>query len=152
MATMDVEPEFIDTNVLVYAVLTSSPMYAQAMRALEEREKGGVELWISRQIMREFLSTLTRKSTLSSALPVSTLATDLVAFQSRYRIAEDGPSVTDQLLILLAAVPVGGKQIHDANIVATMLAHGLNRLLTHNVADFRRFTPWIEVIPLVPTP
>ena len=33
---------------------------------------------------------------------------------------------------------VGGRQIHDANIVATMLAYGELRLLTFNVADSRR--------------
>ena len=60
--------------------------------------------------------------------------------------------MTVHLLDLLNAVPIGGKQVHDANIVATMLAHGLKRLLTHNVADFRRFSPWIDVVPLVPVP
>jgi predicted nucleic acid-binding protein len=40
----------------------------------------------------------------------------------------------------------GGRQVHDANIVATMLAHGERRLLTFNVADFRRFTPLVEVV------
>ena len=40
-----------------------------------------------------------------------------------------------------------GRQVHDANIVATMLAHGENRLLTFNGADFRRFVRLIEVVP-----
>jgi predicted nucleic acid-binding protein len=152
MTIMAVEPEFIDTNILVFGVLTSSPLHAQAVQALEEREQAGVELWISRQILREYVSALTRGVPGTSVVPMPAVVTDLVAFQSRYRIAEDGQSVTDQFLMLLGAVPVGGKQVHDANIVATMLAHGLKRLLTHNVADFRRFSAWIDVIPLVPTP
>ena len=41
---------------------------------------------------------------------------------------------------------VGGKQVHDANIVATMLARGVTRLLTFNAADFRRFEPLVELI------
>ena len=40
----------------------------------------------------------------------------------------------------------GGKQVHDANIAAAMLAHGESRLLTFNAADFRRFAPLIEVV------
>lgn len=40
------------------------------------------------------------------------------------------------------------KPIHDANIVATMLAFGVRRLLTQNVADFRRYEPQIEILPL----
>ena len=152
MTTTAVELEFIDTNILVYGVLTSSPLHAQAVQALEDREQSGVELWISRQILREYVSALTRGCTSTPVVPMADIVTDLVAFQSRYRIAEDGQAVTDQFLMLLGTVPVGGKQVHDANIVATMLAHGLKRILTHNVADFRRFSPWIDVIPLVPTP
>jgi len=40
----------------------------------------------------------------------------------------------------------GGKQVHDATIVATMRAHGATRRLTFNAADFRRFAPLIEVV------
>jgi predicted nucleic acid-binding protein len=36
--------------------------------------------------------------------------------------------------------------VHDANIVATMLAHGESRLLTFNGGDFRRFGVLIQVI------
>ena len=42
-----------------------------------------------------------------------------------------------------------GKQVHDANIVATMRANGLKRLATFNVADFARFEDEIAVEALV---
>lgn len=32
-----------------------------------------------------------------------------------------------------------GKQAHDANVVAVMLAHGVTRLLTRNGRDFARY-------------
>ena len=57
--------------------------------------------------------------------------------------------MTDQLLVLLGSILCLGKQVHDANIVATMLAHGVAALLTNNVADFTRFAGHIKVIPLV---
>jgi predicted nucleic acid-binding protein len=47
---------------------------------------------------------------------------------------------------LCRAVAVAGRQVHDANIVATMLAHGETRLLTMNRSDFRRFEPRIEIV------
>ena len=55
------------------------------------------------------------------------------------RYLKMGPVVTELLLDLCASAPVGGKQIHDANIVATMLAYGERRLLTLNASDFRRY-------------
>jgi predicted nucleic acid-binding protein len=72
-------------------------------------------------------------------------------FQSRFRVAEDGPQVTEKLLELMEQVTFGGRQIHDANIVATMLAYGVNRLLTHNVGDFTRFSQFITILPLEPS-
>ena len=50
----------------------------------------------------------------------------------------------------MTTIPLGGKQVHDANIVATMQAYGVNRLLTDNTADYVRFSGLITVIPLVP--
>ena len=37
---------------------------------------------------------------------------------------------------------IGGKQVHDANIVATMLAYGISSVPTHNTADFKRNNHW----------
>ena len=43
---------------------------------------------------------------------------------------------------------IAGKQVHDANIVATMLVHGITQVLTHNITDFARFSSLITVLPL----
>ena len=45
-----------------------------------------------------------------------------------------------------STLPPPFTQIHDANIVATMLAHGERRLLTLNPADFRRYGYRIELL------
>jgi len=63
-----------------------------------------------------------------------------------YTIPENGSEVTEQLFELLLLAPTGGKQARDANLAATMLAHGVSRLLTFNPADFRRFDSVIEVV------
>lgn len=55
--------------------------------------------------------------------------------------------VWEQLMALSRRFVFAGSQVHDANIVATMLAHGLDRLLTFNSADFRRFAGVIELVP-----
>jgi hypothetical protein len=52
----------------------------------------------------------------------------------------------DRLIALLGAIPFGGKQVHDANIIATMQAYRLTHLLTHNVVDFVRFSSLITVL------
>ena len=150
MATTAVDPVFVDTNVLVYSVAPTAPMHASALRTLAALRNAGGELWISRQILREYMAAQTRPQAHGPALPAATIAADVAAFQTAYQIAEDRASITARLLALLAAVPFGGKQVHDANIVATMLEYGIPKLLTHNTADFARFSAFITVQSLVP--
>ena len=50
------------------------------------------------------------------------------------------------LIELCREVSVGGRQIHDANIVATMIAYGESRLLTFNTAYFRHYGDRIELV------
>lgn len=47
--------------------------------------------------------------------------------------------VTEKLLNLMTHYETGGKKIHDANIIATMLAYGIQAILTHNTNNFERF-------------
>ena len=63
-------------------------------------------------------------------------------------VVDDNSFVTENLLKLVEQYPVGGKQIHDANIVATMHVYNISHLLTNNPDDFKRFSDTITVLPL----
>ena len=139
-------PAFIDTNVLLYVSRPSAREHARSQAALSRMRQDGAPLWLSRQVFREYLAAATRPQASGPALPMAAAIADVHGFQAAFNVAEDGPNVLDRLLQLLAAHPGGGKQVHDANIAATMLAHGITRLLTFNAADFRRFDSLIEVI------
>jgi predicted nucleic acid-binding protein len=152
MATMAGDPVFVDTNILVYANTVTAPWHLEAQTALQTYRASAAELWISRQVLREYLATLSRTQSFSAPVPAATLYADVIRFQSQFRIAEDGMTVTHNLLTLLLSIPTGGKQVHDANIVATMQAHGLRRLFTHNTSDFARFGSLIQIEPLILTP
>jgi predicted nucleic acid-binding protein len=150
MVTTAVSPVFVDTNVLVYARDTGSPWHTDAVTTLDRLTNGGVELWASRQVLREYLATMSRQGGRAAVPSAASLIADVQGFLTRFRIAEDGPAVTAHLLTLLSRVSCGGKQVHDANIVATMLAHAVPNLLTNNPGDFARFASYITVVPLVP--
>ncbi len=149
MATMAAEPVFVDTNILIYAKTSLSPFHAAAVGKLQSLAAAGSDLWVSRQTFREYLAVMSRPGVLTAPITMATLVSDIRSFESQFLTAEDGPLVTTQLLALLGAVVCQGKQIHDANIVATMLVHQVTSLLTHNVSDFTRFTAHIRVLPLV---
>jgi predicted nucleic acid-binding protein len=144
------DPVFLDTNVLIYSRLSLSPFHAAAVTRLTGLSAAGHELWISRQTLREYLAGMSRPGLLTGTAPMRTLLNDVRTFAGTYRIAEDGPAVTAELLTLLNVVTLAGSQVHDANVVATMLAHGIPRILTNNVVHFNRFASFITVEPLVP--
>jgi predicted nucleic acid-binding protein len=150
MTTGAADPLFVDTNVLVYATVPAAPMHAAAATALAAEQAAGRELWISRQVLREYLAVLSRPQTFSPPVAPAQLVKQVQAFQAWFRIADETTVVTTNLLNLVATVVLGGRQVHDANIIATMQAHGIGKLLTHNTADFARFGALITVVPLVP--
>ena len=106
-------------------------------------------LWVSRQVIREFLVARSRPQTFAEPSSPKELVERVRFIEAHFRVADEDAAVTTQLLDLLQRYAVGGKQVHDANVVATMRVHGVRRLLTHNVEDFRRFEPEIEVVSLV---
>lgn len=143
------EPIFIDTNILVYANVASAPFHAEALTTIRDYWKNGNVLWVSRQVLREFLVVITRPQLFSSPSSGLIAASRARFFEQKFSIADETAQVTFHLLQLIESLDIKGKQVHDTNIVATMLANRVRYLLTHNVADFKRFSHLIEVIPLV---
>jgi predicted nucleic acid-binding protein len=60
---MAADPVFIDTNVLIYATRRTASERAAAQAALARLEGEGRGLWISFQILREYLAAVTRPQT-----------------------------------------------------------------------------------------
>ena len=137
---------FIDTNVLVQSRVLEAPDHEVARARLERAFQDREPLRISRQVVREYLSVITRPQTWQVAITREDALDDASRLIANFDVLEDGPAVTELLIALCREVPVGGRQIHDANIVATMLAHGERRLLTFNTADFRRYGDRIEAV------
>jgi predicted nucleic acid-binding protein len=89
---------------------------------------------------------MTRQQIWGKALTIAEAIADAATFAQRFTVLEDDPPVWDQLMELSRRDSFGGRQVHDANVVVTMLAHGERRLLTFNEVDFRRFTALVEVV------
>ena len=137
---------FVDTNVLVYSRVLTAPWHDVARASLERAFKDSEPVRISRQVVREYLSVVTRPQTWPIDITLEEALHDAYRLGHGFEVLEDGPEVTSVLLDLCREVPVRGRQIHDANIVATMLAHGERRLLTFNSSDFRRYVDRIELV------
>ena len=137
---------FIDTDVLVKSRILEAPGHDIARARLERAFRDQEPMRISRQVLREYLSVVTRPQSWPIPITRDDALDDVKRLMDAFEILEDGPVVTDLLIELCREVSVGGRQIHDANIVATMLAYGERRLMTFNTADFRRYGDRIELV------
>ena len=148
MMIVDVDSVFLDTNVLVYANVMESPLHQLALKAIQSYYDIGTELWISRQVLREYIAVLTRPQIFTKPVSVSVVADRIRFFQTHFQVAEENPQVTEALLMLIERFNVGGNQVHDANIIATMQVYGIRNLITHNISDFKRFSSIINILTM----
>lgn len=141
----DAEPLFIDTNILIYANVVTAPLHEQALKAIKNAHHAGRPLWISRQVLREFIAVRTRPQTFAQPSAPEVVVERIRYLEEHFQVADDTAAVTNKLVKLMGDFQIGGKQIHDANIVASMQAYDVPCLLTHNVKDFERFGEAIRI-------
>lgn len=139
---------FLDTNILLRRMIEQAPLHQEAKQLVQDQYKAHVELWISRQVIREFIVQVTRPQSFMRPITMEELDFQLRTMRTVFNTADETEAVTTQLLALMKAVPTGGKQVHDANVVATMLAYGIDTLLTTNVEDMKRFAGRITILSL----
>jgi predicted nucleic acid-binding protein len=74
--------------------------------------------------------------------------TNVRAFRERIAFLAEDARVADRLQGLLADMECSGKQVHDASVIETMLAHGVGTVVTMNLADFARFERYVSHVEL----
>jgi predicted nucleic acid-binding protein len=140
---------FIDTNILVYSNNTLSPFCQTARAKPQEVYTNYDSVWVSRQIFREFAAVVSREMQAAGQVNFDELEKTIIRFEDDFQVAEDSGATTNRWLSLLKETNSFGKQVHDTNIAATMLAYGIDTILTHNVIDFKRFSHLIHIVPLL---
>ena len=136
---MDDNRCMVDTNVLIYSTVTSSPWHQEARGWLAALVDKGVELCIIPQIVREYLVILTRGEVFEQQFTPEEALDELEAILPTFILLDENEETVSSLRNLIRRYQVRGKSVHDANIVASMLTYGITRLVTYNDSDFRRF-------------
>ena len=91
---------FIDTNVLVNSRILEAPDHHIARSRLERAFRESEPLRISRQVVREYLSVVTRPQIWAVAIAREDALDDANRLISSFEILEDGPLVTESLIAL----------------------------------------------------
>lgn len=127
--------------MLLRFVSPKDARYALVCATVAELLHAGHRLIYTPQTGRETWSVLTRPGSSNgfglspevAKLPMRDIATV-------FTFIDDKPGMYEIWTQLVEDFRVSGKQVHDANHVAAMLAHGIEELLTLDERDFRRYS------------
>lgn len=146
MKTSMTKAVFIDANILVAASSNRAPFHEPAAKLLNELHGSRAPLWISRQVLREVAATLSRLQSWMPGLSPDLLVPQLNRYLKLYKVAEESADSSAHLFQFISDGRASGRQVHDANIVAVMLANRVGRLATLNGKDFARYGEEIQVV------
>jgi predicted nucleic acid-binding protein len=140
----------IDTTILGRLANSNDVQHAVAARAVLELHRRGEVLHVAPQILIEFRNMATRPAAING-LGLSVADTEALAavFETRFPLLAELPSIYPAWKILVSALGVIGKQVHDARLVAICHVHAITHVLTFNVAHFVRlagFGPGVVVV------
>lgn len=136
----------VDTNILLRFLLPNDPAYSVIRRAVGILKSRRERVVTTPQNIAEFWNVCTRPPTARGGLGLTVEATErrLRLLERHFRVLPDDPEIYNHWKSLVTTHNVMGVQVHDARLVASMIANGITNILTANVADFTRY-PGITV-------
>jgi len=130
----------VDTNILVYCEMRTSPHHATACQLLAELAQGMVPWAIPWPCVYEFLRVVTHPRVFHPPVPLRLAMRDLqriLAAPSLVMLHET-PGHAEIMSRIVEESGVTGNLIHDAHIAALCIEHGVSELITGD-RDFARF-------------
>ena len=130
-----------DTNLLLRLADPASAQHPIATDALARLVGQGDEVYLTPQNFIEFWAVATRPVNANGFDWSSERTTkEVTELQERFPLLPDSPEIFSRWLELVKQLPVHGKRVHDARLVAVLQAHGVEHLVTFNRGDFGVFS------------
>ena len=135
-----------DTNLLLRLADPDSPQHPIAPQAFARLLGQGDEIFLTPQNFIEFWAVATRPVNANGfGWNRERTAREVAELQKRFPVLADSPAIFSRWLELVEALPVSGKRVHDARLVAVLQAYEVENLITFNTSDFSGF-PALAVI------
>lgn len=111
-------------------------------------EQNGEELVIIPQVLVEFWTVATRPTNVNGlGMTTDESEKELENLQKFFRLLPENRRIFENWKVLIVKYKVSGKVTHDTRIVAAMIVHKIDNILTLNPNDFKRFTEIKAVRP-----
>ena len=136
----------LDTNVLVFAEITSSPFHDRAVAVLKEAAEGIAPWALPWPCVYEFLRVVTHPRVYHPPVPLERARSDLrrILDSPSLRLLAETERHREILDRVVEASGATGNLVHDAHIAALCLEHGVSQPVTGD-RDFLRF-PGLRVV------
>ena len=130
----------IDTNILVYAEIISSPHHRIARKILTNLAEGTIPWAIPWPCVYEFLRVVTHPKVYHPPIPLKVVLPDLrrIFDSPMLMLLNETPNHVEIMMSVIEEAGVSGNLIHDAHIAALCIEHGIGELITGD-RDFSRF-------------
>ena len=136
-----------DTNLLLRLADPASAHHPIATQALARLFGQGDEVFLTPQNFIEFWAVATRPVEANGFGWSSERTTkEVTELRERFPLLPDSPEIFTRWLELVKQLPVHGKRVHDARLVAVLLAHAVEHLITFNTSDFAAFASVASLI------
>jgi predicted nucleic acid-binding protein len=132
----------IDTNVLLRFADRSHQLHPIVRDAVRQLRRDGHQLQIASQNCIEFWNVATRPIEKNGfGLPTVEAEQMLRLIEQLFPLLTDASTTYAAWRRLVLTFNISGVQVHDARLVATMIANNVSHILTFNTTDFVRYTP-----------
>jgi len=131
----------VDTNLLLRLAQPNHGQYRVATDGVARVRVAGEALYVTPQNIAEFWAVATRPVGAANGLGLSpaAVAAEIGTIERLFQLAAEDAAIYPTWKGLVVTHRVLGLQVYDARLVAAMLVHGIDRILTFNVADFSRY-------------
>lgn len=126
----------IDTNILAYARIETSPAHSAAVRFLEGLG-ASQEVVISELVLMELYLLLRNEKVLSPPLTAPEAAAEchILRAHPRWQLV-DSADVMKDVWLIASQLGFARRRIFDVRLAKTLQAHGVTEFATANVRDF----------------
>ena len=130
-----------DTNNLLRLAVRADAQHTIVLSAIRKLKANGDKIYILPQTCVEFWNVCTRPVSRNGfGLSVQQANHSLRLVEKIFPLLPDDENVHREWRKLVVRFGVSGVQVHDARIVAAMLAHQVTHILTFNISDFTRYS------------
>lgn len=130
----------LDTSIIARFCQTGDPKYTLVTDAVGKLSEQGYDLCLVPQVVYEFWSVATRPLDVNGlGWSTDQAAHEIEKLEELFSVLKDERSVYGYWLKLVTSFKVGGRNSHDARLVAAMDRHAISSVLTLDAKDFNRF-------------